>query len=568
MINATENRASTAKVMALGLLLAALMAASLLAAQPVNASTTFTVDSTGDYGDVTPGDGKCDIGTIMLIGERCTLRAAIQEANATAGADTINFAIPATQDPTITPASELPKITRTVTINGYSQPGAQPNSKTVGTDAVLKIVLSGAKIFGSGLRIEAANSTVKGLVINQWSGAGIWIDGSGATGNKVTGNFIGTDASGAQDLGNSASGVSVDGANNTIGGATAAERNVISGNDFLGVLFEDTGAGGNKVMGNYIGTDASGTQDLGNASHGVSIDDVPNNIIGGTATGTRNVISGNDGNGVSILGNHGNKITGNYVGTDATGTKDLGNSYHGVYIDYGKDNTIGGTTAGERNVISGNNGNGVLIEGAVATGNRVTGNYVGTDKNGAAPLGNSSNGVYISGPNNTVGGTTAGGRNAISANAGSGVSIYGATAAGNRALQNSIFANGGLGIDLNDDGPTANDPGDTDLGPNNLQNKPVISSAKTGALKTTINARLNSTPTRTFTVQFFSNPAGGDEGKKFIGQKSVTTDGSGNAVFSFTPAQKVGVGRTVTATATNPAGSTSEFSVPRTVASA
>ena len=136
MINSTENRATTTKVMALGLLLATLMAASLLTAQPAHASTTFTVDSTADYGDVTPGDGKCDIGTIMLIGERCTLRAAIQEANATTGADTINFAIPATEDPTITPASELPKITTTVTINGYSQPGAQANSKTVGTDAV------------------------------------------------------------------------------------------------------------------------------------------------------------------------------------------------------------------------------------------------------------------------------------------------------------------------------------------------------------------------------------------------------------------------------------------------
>ena len=148
------------------------------------------------------------------------------------------------------------------------------------------------------------------------------------------------------------------------------------------------------------------------------------------------------------------------------------------------------------------------------------------------------------------------------------LSIYGATATGNRVLQNSIFANGGLGIDLGDDGLTANDPGDADTGPNGLQNKPVVRSAKTGALKTTIGARLNSTPNRTFTVQFFSNPAGGDEGKKFIGQKSVITDASGNVTFSFSPSQKVDAGRTVTATATSPAGNTSEFSAPRTVASA
>ena len=563
MIHTTQSRVTWSSFLACGVLLALMTAALLAAAKPAHASTTFTVNSTYDGGDQTPGDGKCDTG-IMLIGEACTLRAAIQEANATTGADTINFNIPTTGVATISPATELPTITGPVTINGYSQPGAKPNTKAVGSDAVLKIELSGLG-GGSGLVITGSNSTVKGLVINR-SGAGIWIDGSGATGNKVTGNYIGTDASGTQDLGNDSHGVSIDGANNTIGGATAAERNVISGNDRLGVLFEDTGAGGNKVMGNYIGTDASGTKDLGNGSHGVSIDNVPNNTIGGTTTGTRNVISGNDGQGVAIFGNHG-KITGNYVGTDATGTKDLGNTYHGVYIDYGKDNTIGGTIAGERNVISGNNGNGVLIEGAGATGNKVTGNYVGTDKNGVAPLANSSNGVYISAPNNTVGGTTAAGSNVISANAGSGISIYGDSATGNRILQNSIFSNGGLGIDLGDDGPTANDPGDVDTGPNNLQNKPGISSARTGSLKTTIKGSLNSTPNKTFLVQFFSNPAGTDEGKTFIGQKSVTTDSSGNVSFIFTPPQKVGAGRTVTATATSPGGNTSEFSAARSVVS-
>ena len=568
MINTTQNRATSSTFLAVGVLLALMAASLLLAAMPAHASTTFTVNSTADYGDQTPGDGKCHTGTIMLTGETCTLRAAIQEANATTGVDTINFNIPTTGGATISPApNELPVITGPVTINGYSQPGAHPNTRAVGSDAVLKIELSGAKIFGSGLRIEAPNSTVKGLVINQWRGAGIWIDGSGATGNKVTGNYIGTDATGARDLGTSSYGVAVDGANNTIGGTTPAERNVISGSDFLGVLFEDSGAGGNKVMGNYIGTDASGTKDLGNASHGISIDDVPNNTIGGTTTGTRNVISGNDGQGVAILGNDGNKITGNYVGIDATGTKDLGNTYHGVYIDYGKNNTIGGTTAGERNVISGNNGNGVLIAGAGATNNKLMGNYVGTDKNGVAPLGNSSNGVYISAPNNTIGGVTAGARNTISANDGSGVSIYGDTATGNRIQQNSIFSNGGLGIDLGDDGPTANDPGDTDTGPNNLQNKPVISSARTGSLKTTIKGSLNSTPNKAFLVQFFSNPSGTDEGKTFIGQKSVTIDASGNVTFTFSPAQKVGAGRTVTATATSPVGNTSEFSAPRSVVS-
>ena len=257
---------------------------------------------------------------------------------------------------------------------------------------------------------------------------------------------------------------------------------------------------------------------------------------------------------------------GNYIGTDASGTQRLGNARSGVFVSDAPNNTIGGTTPATRNVISGNDGNGVLVAGADARANEVMGNYIGTDKNGVAVLGNSANGVYISGPNNTVGDATAGGRNVISANDGSGVSIFGGTATGNRIVQNSIFSNGGLGIDLGDDGPTANDPGDGDTGPNNLQNKPVVRSAKTGGGKATVSARLNSTPDKTFTVQFFSNPSG-NEGKTFIGTKSVTTDASGNVTFTFSPTQKVGVGKTVTATATGAEG-TSEFSAARTVVAA
>jgi len=336
----------------------------------------------------------------------CTLRAAIEQANYTPGADIINFAIPGTGVHAIVPVTQLPTITGPVTINGYSQPGAQPNQKAVGSDAVLKIELNGAEAMGTeGLKIEASNSTVKGLVINNWHYAGVRIDGSGATGNRIRGN--------------------------------------------------------------YIGTDASGTKDLGNSSDGVGIED-------------------------------------------------------------GSGSTVGGATAAERNVISGNKGNGIGIYGG---GNRIAGNYVGTDKNGTAPLGNAVGVDIHEASNNYVGGTTADTRNVISASLYDGVSIRGNASTGNRVLSNFIFSNGELGINLA--GITANDPDDPDTGPNNLQNFPMIASAKTGALKTTINARLNSTPNRTFRVQFFSNPAGGDEGKKFIGQKSVTTDGSGNVSFAL-----------------------------------
>jgi len=327
-------------------------------------------------------------------------------------------------------------------------------------------------------------------------------------------------------------------------------------------------AKGNKVVGNYIGTDPSGTKDLGNLTGGVTIVDAPNNVVGGTTVATRNVIVFND-NGVDIQGVEatGNNVMGNYIGTDPSGTKDLGASGDGVRIS-AADNTVGGTTAGARNIISAND-EGVVIVGNSAKGNRIVGNYIGTDASGTKDLGNDTSGVTIvDAPNNTIGATIAGARNIIAFNREAGVCVIGQSATGNRVLSNSIFSTFGLGIDLGGDGPTANDPGDADTGPNGLQNKPRVTSAKTGGDKTTINARLNSTPNRTFRVQFFSNPSGTDEGKKILGQKFVTTDGSGNATYSFSPAQKVALGRTITATATNPAGSTSEFSAPRTVVSA
>jgi CSLREA domain-containing protein len=450
MMRLTHNRVAASRLLALGTLLAALMAAFvMLVASQAHATTTFYVNSTADYGDANLFAPSCDTGNLVpgttdTMEAECTLRAAIQQANHTAGSDTINFVIPGSGVHTIAPATGgLPEITGPVSINGYSQPGSHPNTKAVGTDAVLKIELSGASApSGDGLVIEASNSTVKGLVINRWRNVGILIN-TGATGNKVEGNYIGTDPSGNKGLGASGDGVRISAAGNTVGGTTAGARNVISAHD-EGVVIVGNSATGNKVEGNHIGTDPSGTKDLGNDTSGVTIVGAPNNTIGGTTAATRNVIAFNDGAGVAVIGQ---------------------------------------------------------------------------------------------------------------------------SATGNRVLSNSIYSTPGLGIDLGSDGPTANDPGDADNGPNNLQNKPRVTSAKTGGGKTTVSARLSSTPTKTFTVQFFSNPSGTDEGKTFIGQKSVTTDKSGEATFAFSPAQKVGSGRTVTATATNPTGSTSEFSAPRTLVS-
>ena len=586
MMQLEKNRITANRLLALGALLAALLASMMLVTRPVHASTTFTVNSTGDKNDLDfPGgvfdgslDGKCFTGDVLVVqGEECTLRAAIQESNKTPGADTIEFDIPGTGVHHIAPLSQLPTVTGPVTINGYSQPGAQPSTKAVGSDAVLNVQLSGAKAMGAdGLVIGGANTTVKGLAINNWSYAGVRIDGSGAMGNRIAGNFIGTDASGTNAMGNGLGVRVYEGSNDTIGGTMVAARNVISGNVGLGVGIGDgvPNIMGNKVVGNYIGTDATGTKALGNGSDGISIEDLSgtrtNTIIGGTTAGERNVISGNDDSGVGFFGS-GNRVIGNYVGSDATGTKDLGNGDDGVTIDSVPDNIIGGTTAGERNVISGNQRDGIYIDGSDATGNRIQGNYIGTDKNGTASLGNFAVGILISGPsNNTIGGRQAEAGNVIAANGRSpgyeGVSIYGDGATGNRILSNSIHSNGGIGIDLAAEGRTPNDPGDADTGANYLQNFPILSSArKNAAGTTTVKGTLDSTSNSTFRLQFFSNPKDMDEGKTLLGSGTVSTDGSGKVSFTFPTKKAITLGQNITATATGPGGNTSEFSAPKKV---
>jgi CSLREA domain-containing protein len=203
-------------------LAAAFIGVLLVGAKPAHADS-LTVNSTGDGADFAL-DGNCDADPRATV-VRCTLRAAIQEANnsiAHPGADTINFDIPTT-DPncnantkvcTISPASALPKITGAVTIDGYSQPGASENTAAVGENAVLLIQLNGANAGGSvGLDLDASNSVVKGLVINRFGG-GIALDGDN---NTIEGNFIGTNPSGAQDRGNDFEGVGAFGSNNTLG---------------------------------------------------------------------------------------------------------------------------------------------------------------------------------------------------------------------------------------------------------------------------------------------------------------------------------------------------------------
>ena len=421
---------------------------------------------------------------------------------------------------------------------------------------------------GTGNTIGGAASGA-GNVISGNNSDGIRLSGTSTTSNQIQGNYIGTSANGAADLGNMFSGVYIyQGTNNTIGGTASGARNVISGN--RNGVYMDGGATGNLVQGNYIGTNAAGTGALGNDIDGVYLE-APSNTIGGTASGARNVISGNNVFGIEIYGStaSGNTVQGNYIGTNASGTGDLGNTFEGVIIGDAANNTIGGTTSAHRNVISGNGGAGVDIYGSTLTGNVVQGNYIGTQSNGTSALGNDSHGVWIetSASNNTVGGAASGAGNVIAFNAADGVYVQ--TGTGNQIRRNSIFSNGGLGIDADVNGVTANDTGDGDTGANNKQNFPILATAQQGS--TVITGSFNSTANTSFTLEFFSSPgadaSSNGEGKTFLCDTTVTTDGSGNAAINVSCATTTMAGNVVTATATRNSSpfDTSEFSNAVTV---
>jgi hypothetical protein len=548
----------------------------------------FTVNSSGDQVDLTPGDGKCE--TAANNGQ-CTFRAALGEAQAGPGGDTINFS--GVTSITLTGGGNF--IGKAVTIDGGSS----------------RVEISG----GNGLYIDGGNSVVRGLVLNKLTGAAIILRGN--AGNYfIEGNYIGTDASGANtSYGSSSwSGISLGSTgspnNTTIGGTVAAARNVIS-TPSTGI---NVGlVSGTKIQGNYLGTDAQGTKGLGSGS-GIALGATSgalNQIIGGTAAGAgnliscvplngslctnldlwhngtlvqgnligtnisgtaavgsksigiqaaaitqtpaatmtiggttptaRNIISGHAFNstsgGIMVAIPFPVQIQGNYIGTDISGTQAIGNST-GVYVTGGSGSggaIVGGSLDGARNVISGNSNVGVYLGTGGSSTNLVQGNYIGTDKTGIADLGNGS-GIFINGSNNLVGGTNNGLSNIIAftklstgVNQGSGVRIFQGT--GNSVRRNSMLGNIRRAL--------LNDGNDADKSP--------VLSGNTGTLTA---AAAN----KTFTIEFFSNSTcsspGTEQAKTYIGELTVTTNASGNATFNI-PA-----GQFITATATGQSTST------------
>jgi hypothetical protein len=494
-----------------------------------------------------------------------SLRDAINQINADTagnqylgshGVDEIDFAITAASDQagsgtgfnantgvaTITPQSGLPTIVNPVFIDGYTQGQGTsfPASATlaVGDNAVIDVVLDGGP--------QLAGTIPEGLLIG---------GGSSTVQGLVAQNFhYDIDLESGQNLiagdnlqnpgggpGGLYRGVFVNGSGNTIGGTLPAARNVISISAHSGAGIQIYNAPGTVVEGNYIGTNAAGTSvTAGPRSIGVWVGS-NDNTIGGTAAAARNVISGWGLMDVQIGGGTGNIVEGNYVGTDASGTVTLPGTGFGVFLNGGSGNTIGGTAQGAGNVISvpGRDG----IEADVF--------------NGAS----AGNGNAIDG-------------NIIANNGGAGVHVVSGT--GFAIQENSIYGNGQLGIVLgNGLNTNASNNQANHQGPNNLMNFPVLTSVQTSAAGTIISGTLDTgtangltfLPTASITLDFYADPpaavdaSGYGQGETWLGSMTVTTDANGHATFT-SPQFNIALpaGDFVTATATDATGDTSEFS--------
>lgn len=541
---------------------------------------TYTVTNTDDSG---PG----------------SLRQAILDANANPGPDTITFEISGNVVHTIAPSSELPHLQQQTTLDGTTEDdyvaGGAP-----------RIEISGASAGpAQGIWVEGANSIVRGLTINRFTGQGIYIAGT-ASNTRLEGNYIGLDSTGTLDAGNS-NGIQVLSSGNTIGGPTAAARNVIAGNDGTAISLP---GGTTTVQGNYIGTTADGLTALGNVeginlvSNGNTVGGpnpgegnvlsgsttttgfgagvtfssaaannvVEGNLIGTNKTGTGaipnsrrgvymgstgsgnvvrgNLISGNSGDGVFAAGSGALTIQGNHIGTTLGGGAALGNTGFGIQTTgSGHNNEIGGEVAGTGNVVAGNGVGIALGSGA----NRVLGNSIGVNLAGAS-IPNLFDGIQITGSSNTIGDEVEERRNRIRNNGRDGIRVFGGT--NNRIVANAIGPNGALGVDLSGDGVTANDAGDGDTGPNNLQNYPILSSA-TGGTSTSVSGSLDSA-VGTYRIHFFASAsctASDREGERYIGGRDVSP-----GPFTATSLLGTSAGEFVTANAIDSTGNTSEFS--------
>jgi len=440
----------------------------------------------------------------------------------------------------------------------------------LGTDATgsygISNFIAGVGVFQASHnnQIGGTNVLARNLISGNGS-VGVYFADGGTSNNFVLGNYLGVNASGTTAISNVQADVFLIGgaAGNTIGGTSPGAGNILSGSPY-GVYLQDFGSSNNVILGNLIGTDLTGKIGLGDSSAGIGIwNGAGGNILGGNTVAALNVISGNIGSyGVAIGTANGNVIEGNLIGTDVTGTNALPNAYGVGIFNGSQQNIVGGSTAGSGNVLSGNATYDVFIS-AVASANLVQGNIVGLDPTGTRAVPNTSIGValFVGATNNLIGGTTAGTGNLIASNLFAGIAVFQSNTTNNSFRGNSIYGNGGIGIDLNNDSITPDDTGDADTGPNNYQNFPVITNTYGFSTTTVVLGKLNSLASHTYALDFFSSPVAVPlGGKSYLGSMSVTTDGSGNSTFAYTNSDGNLTGQYITTTATIDTGDTSEFS--------
>ena len=423
---------------------------------------------------------------------------------------------------------------------------------------------AGVQTVGSvGNRVGGTTPATRNVIACS-TGNGIQIDN--AVSNVIQGNFIGVDVAGTNAIGGHSNGIFLNNAahNTTVGGPGTAARNIIVGTGGNGIRSDNSS--GHVIQGNFIGTDVTGTRLLGGWSFGVDLGTSPGGVVGGPTVSPGvppgNVIGGGL-FGIKLFNQA--VVQGNLIGTDVTGTRDLGSALDGIAMDGVINCIIGGTNVVERNIISGHNRRGIAVDTVSAT-NLIQGNFIGTDITGVHPVPNSVSGIYLgSGRDNLIV------SNLIAFNADDGITSD-STGVRNRITANSIFGNGsaigGLAIDLGFNGVLANDPGDADSGANQFQNFPVITGVSLAGGSVTLSGALNSASNSAYRLEFFSNLScdngGHGEGQTFLGSTNVTTDSVGDASFLVTLAHVGGAVFTATATDTN--GNTSEFSACASVA--
>lgn len=562
----------------------ALLAAFATASPAATITVNGTADTAADDGVCTLREAIVAASTNVASGASAGECAA---GDAPPAIDAIAFAIP-DGDPgcsaethvcTIVPAIALPIVSNPVLIDGYTQPGTQANTLAIGDDAVLRVEIDGSNVnpvlnFAGSAGGDASGSTVRGVVIDHISSSGISCGfGNCANDLVIAGNFLGVDPDGTT-MNGAAGSLAVYPSTDSgviLGGTAPADRNLIAG----GVLFSVCSHA--AVQGNYFDVDRTGMTALQPApTNALDIDNSDHITVGGAEPGAGNVFGTWASNGIQIATANStlqppssNVVQGNFVGTDASGTRRLSPGQVGIAIGETVGNTgaatgnvIGGGAPGEGNVIVGAGLAGIFIQ-TDETDVFVEGNLIGTDASGTVALPNAS-GVVASSGGGVIGGTAAGEGNRIEFSTRDGIAVSGATTVF-AMLGNALYANGTLGISLGpSDLPTPNDAGDADTGPNGMQNYPVVSHVTIDPHTAVhVSGSLDSTADMTFRLEFFANagcdPSGNGEGEIFLGALDVATSGNdatfGPIDFVVPPDRHV-----ITATATDPAGNTSELS--------